>query len=196
VEKNFLIAWVIRSLGGAALGILILFFILPPIINGGTDLYNELTIMSLNIVVVSLGMGVLQYTLLRKYLRNTGWWILASFLSAFVTAWTVILNNNSEAIGIEIFLYIPVYGFFLALCEWPILFGQVRGSFWWLVLTPIAWILSLIFFLINVAWGIKLYTSDQPLNFLFPFFISSLAALIPLWITGKVMEWMLKNRII
>jgi hypothetical protein len=127
--------------------------------------------------MIGLLTGILQYTLLRHYLPQMGWWIgatlsgwLLPFGLGFVFTQFLTPDNNTFSIMLGMFLI----GATISLPQWWMLRQRVKHAFWWILISGLGW------------WMIGL------LNFVTsePFAVLLAIALVPTTATGMAC-WLL-----
>ena len=100
------------------------------------------------LIVAGVVTGVLQWLLLRRYIRGAGWWVLAT-----VIGWQAGFAAVG-AIGLFIILDLDVYGVptaglsglqfgaVVGLAQWLVLRRQVAREGWWILVGAIGWTMS------------------------------------------------------
>jgi hypothetical protein len=83
--------------------------------------------------------GVLQWAVLRRYLRQAGWWILASALG-WAAGWGIVIAIAPLGIGL---LAEPLLGAATGMLQWLVLRRQLRQAGWWIVVSTLGWTVAL-----------------------------------------------------
>jgi hypothetical protein len=113
----------IEWVGATAVGWLLGGFLLP-----------QLALFSVGVV-----MGILQWVVLRQYLRQAGWWILAS-----TVGWSVGWGTTIAVVPLEIgILTEPLLGAAVGMLQWLVLRRQLRQAGWWIVVSTLGWTVAL-----------------------------------------------------
>ncbi len=92
-----------------------------------------------SMLFVGLGMGFGQWLLLRKYLKQSAGWILATGLAMLLEGlfrWSLPPDINPGLIGP---LTIPIGAILLSVCQWFVLRGRVPNAGWWVVICIAGW---------------------------------------------------------
>lgn len=152
-------------------------------------------------------LGTAQCLVLRGYIRNSGWWVLATTVG-FSLGWLVVLFVCVIAFFImgitqKAFSFLPTFlgitclgavmGMLLGLTQMTVLQFRLKVKFhkaiWWMNANALSWILH--FFLVSIFIGI-IPSRFFPSNGLAMFFISGLIGVIGSGITGIVLIHLLK----
>ena len=88
--------------------------------------------------VLGIVIGVLQWVVLRQYIRQAGWWILAS-AGGWAIGWLMVMVIPPE-VGIPIG---TVLGAAIGVNQWLILQRHLRRAGWWVVVSILAWTMGL-----------------------------------------------------
>lgn len=83
--------------------------------------------------------GVLQWLLLRRYISNSTWWILASSLGVFIS---LIVSNVAE--GIDVVELVLLVAPIPAVMQWLVLRREVSLAGWWIPASIIGWLVGLL----------------------------------------------------
>jgi hypothetical protein len=102
-------------------------------------LMGGLLLPDLALFSVGLVMGILQWVVLRQYLRRAGWWILASAVG-WSGGWAIALALAPQGIGI---LTEPLLGAAMGTLQWLVLRRQLHQAGWWIVVSGLAWTIAL-----------------------------------------------------
>jgi len=133
---------------------------------------------------IGLLTGILQYTLLRRYLPHMAWWIGATFLGwlmPFVTGSFIIQLLARRNDTFSIMLGMLLIGATVALPQWWMLRQRVRHASWWILAQGFGW---------GMTGLLNLVTSE-------PFPVLLAFALIPTIATGiacwLLLDWLPKR---
>jgi hypothetical protein len=102
-------------------------------------LMGGLLLPELALFLVGLVMGILQWVVLRQYLRRAGWWILASAVG-WSGGWAIALALAPQGIGI---LTEPLLGAAIGTLQWLVLRRQLHQAGWWIVVSSLGWTIAL-----------------------------------------------------
>ena len=86
--------------------------------------------------------GILQYTLLRRYLPHMAWWIAATFLGwlmPFVTGFLIIAVLAQKNDTFSIMLGMFLIGTTIVVPQWWMLRQRVRYASWWILAHGFGW---------------------------------------------------------
>jgi len=100
----------------------------------GGLLLPELALFSVGLVI-----GVLQWVVLRQYLRQGGWWILASGVG-WAGGWGIVMAAAPLNIGI---VAEALLGAAMGTLQWLVLRRQLRQAGWWIVVSSLGWTVAL-----------------------------------------------------
>ena len=147
----FYLGWVVLNFIAIVMAWYIAWALISPItsIVGGTiQVRGQSRItdddMFLNVLLPTIGLltGILQYTLLRRYLPHMAWWIAATFLGwlmPFATVYLLLtvleLGNDTFSIMVGMFLI----GATVAVPQWWMLRKRVRYASWWILAYGFGW---------------------------------------------------------
>ena len=96
---------------------------------------GRLLLPNLAFVTIGLGLGILQWLVLRDRINNAWHWILGSTLGwtlGSVTVMTLIPDGMD-------FLNGAIIGITLGTAQWLVLRNEVQWAGWWIVINVIAW---------------------------------------------------------
>ncbi|GAB4531541.1 MAG: hypothetical protein Kow0063_10930 [Anaerolineae bacterium] len=93
----------------------------------------ELALFSVGLVT-----GILQWVVLRQYLPQAGWWVLAS-AAGWAGGWALIGVAPLQP-GI---LAEPLLGAAVGTLQWLVLRRQLRQAGWWIVISALSWTVAL-----------------------------------------------------
>jgi hypothetical protein len=108
-------------------------------------------------ILLGLGVGVLQWLVLRKRVSRAGWWVLASAAGG-----TLLFQNVFEGIywsleGFGALLswigVVALGGAVTGTLQWLVLRGQVSRAGWWILASTVGWVLSAIV-TGSIPWGV------------------------------------------
>jgi hypothetical protein len=91
------------------------------------------------LVATGLVIGVLQWVVLRQYLRQAGWWIVFSALG-WTAGWGIIITLIPPQLGI---LTEPVLGAALGTTQWLFLRRHFYQAGWWIPVSTLGWTVGL-----------------------------------------------------
>lgn len=100
----------------------------------GGFLLPELALFSVGLVI-----GILQWVVLRQYLRQSGWWILSSAVG-WAAGWAIIISVVPPEVDI---LSEPLLGTVIGTLQWLVLRRQLRQAGWWIVVSALSWTVAL-----------------------------------------------------
>ena len=156
----------------------------------GTPTQQALTLtvdgLGASMLFVGLGMGFAQWLLLRKYLKHSAGWILATGLAMLLEGlfrWSLPPDTNPALIGP---LTVPVGAILLAVCPWFVLRGRVAHAGWWVVICIAGWVPTLAFAIL----GEYLQLSSESL---FAIVIIAIGTILPLAVAAGGMAWLLRQ---
>ncbi len=136
--------------------------------------------------MMGLGMGLGQWWVFRRYLKQTGGWIVATGLALFLQGafrWSLPYSTPPS----QVFLFTTLNsGILLGLCQWLVLRGHVPYAAWWIA--------------INIA-GCAAELAVHPIAEYAQFSIESipgmivfgLETIVPFGVAGMGMIWLLRK---
>jgi hypothetical protein len=83
--------------------------------------------------------GIMQWVVLRQYMRQAGWWILASALG-WTAGWGIVITLIPPQLGI---LTEPVLGAALGTTQWLFLRRHFYQAGWWIPVSALGWTIGL-----------------------------------------------------
>jgi len=128
------IGWVLASALGAAVGAAAAFNLLNIMSRRLSMALNEVLIFGL----IMLGMGALQWLVLRSRITQAGWWIVASIASGTLLG----IMATKFSYGANGPLGDGLFGITLVVPYWLVLRRQLSYSWLWLIASPLAWALG------------------------------------------------------
>jgi hypothetical protein len=135
---------------------------------------------------IGLGMGFCQWLLLRKYLKHSAGWILATGLAMLLAGlfrWSLPPDTPPGLIGP---LTIPAGAISLAVCQWFALRGRVPHAGWWVFICIGGWVPTLAFSI--VAEYLQL--SEESL---FAIVMIAIGTILPFAVAAGGMAWLLRQ---
>ncbi len=139
-----------------------------------------------SMLFVGLGMGLGQWLLLRKYLKHSAGWILATGLAMLLEGlfrWSLPPDTPPGLIGP---LTVPIGAILLAVCQWFVLRGRVPHAGWWVVICIAGWVPTLAFAI--VAEYLQLSSES-----LFAIVIIAIGTILPFAVAAGGMAWLLRQ---
>ncbi len=195
---GFGVLWILATFVGAIVGPAFAFpvnFFLVALLGvtapvPGTPTQQALTLtadaMGASMLFVGLGMGFCQWLLLRKHLKHSAGWILATgvaMLLAGLFRWSLPSDTPRDAIGP---LTIPAGAILLAVCQWFALRGRVPQAGWWIVICIAGWVPTL-------AVAIVAGYLQLPVESLFALVIIVIGTILPFVVAAGGMVWLLRQ---
>ena len=135
---------------------------------------------------VGLGMGFAQWLLLRKYLKHSAGWILATGLAMLLEGLFRMSLPPDTPPGLIGPLTIPAGAILLAVCQWFVLRGRVPHAGWWVVICIAGWVPTLAF---SVAAE---YLQLSPES-LFAIVAIAIGTILPFAVAAGGMVWLLRQ---
>lgn len=147
---RFWLFWMLATLVGTAAGMVLsspLQIILETIL--GTEVTTPWTTTETALIVLfkgaeggvmGMGMGLGQWWVFRKHLKQAGGWVLATGIALFLQGafrWSLPFDTPAEQVLVSITLS---FGIFLGLCQWFVLRGRVPYAGWWIVINIAGWV--------------------------------------------------------
>ncbi len=81
--------------------------------------------------------GALQWLFLRRQIRGSVWWIWVSCIGAGIAS-----SIESVVVGGSVYFYFGLAGAVLGLMQWLVLRLRLTSSGWWMVVSPIGWVVG------------------------------------------------------
>lgn len=139
-----------------------------------------------SMLFVGLGMGLGQWLLLRKYLKHSAGWILATGLAMLfqgLLRWSLPPNTPAGQIGP---ITITSGAIIVSICQWFVLRGRVPHAGWWVVICIAGWVPTLAFSL--VAEYLQLSSES-----LLALVIVAIGTILPFAVAAGGMVWLLRQ---
>lgn len=141
-----------------------------------------------SMLFVGLGMGLGQWLLLRKYLKHSAGWILATGLAMLLEGlfrWSFPPDIDPGLIGP---LTIPAGTILLAVCQWFVLRGRVPQAGWWVVICIAG---SVPTFVLAVADISIQFFSEAPIALVLV--LTAIGTILPFAVAAGGMVWLLRQ---
>ena len=195
---KFGLLWTLATVVGAIVGpafafpvnlaLVALFGVTAPVPGTPTQQALILTAdaMGASMLFVGLGMGLGQWLLLRKYLKHSAGWILATGLAMLLEGlfrWSLPPDTPPGLIGP---LTIPTGAVLLAVCQWFVLRGRVPHAGYWVILCIAGWVPTLA---ASIVFG---YLQLSPESLL-ALVIIVIGTILPFMVAAGGMVWLLRQ---
>jgi hypothetical protein len=136
---DFWLGWVVASSVGILVG-----FIIGMVIGTLPDDKIEWLIGLVAGIMLGIGVGVLQWLVLRRRASGVGWWVLASAAAgyAFGTGFIGILESLTALSFGTLLRYTVVAalgGAVAGILQWLVLRGKVSRAGWWVLASTVGW---------------------------------------------------------
>ncbi len=139
---GFWLGWVVATTVGMfvgfIMGIFSLFFT-------GEEFGEWLAFLGLGIML-GIGVGILQWLVLRGRVSGVGWWVLASAAAGYgITQASFILIEESLSFGLLLSStgVAALGGAVTGILQWFVLRGKVSRAGWWVLASTVGWGLSM-----------------------------------------------------
>jgi len=186
VNRNEFGLWLGWTLA-TAVGMLLGFLLSIPIVNL-LDLQWARVIVP---VLAGFLIGLSQWFALRSYLIDATDWVLAggtSWAVGYVLGLFLINSLSSSFVGG--FLAYALFGFIVAIVQWPVLRREIPNVWAWILANVIGWMLG--FYLSQVALG--LFFNDPAINpVASTSVISGVSGLVAGAVTGLALVWIVRQ---
>ena len=157
VERNrigwgFWLQWVLASTVGIFVGFIVGF----PLSLLTSDVLGEPLGYSFGGIVIGIGVGVLQWLVLRRRISGMGWWVLTSAAGGLILpAAFEGLSQSLESYGLPLGWtgVVALGGAVTGTLQWLVLRGQVSRAGWWVLASTVGWGLGMTA-AIAFSWGV------------------------------------------
>jgi hypothetical protein len=183
---GFWLGWVLASTMGMLVGFMMMFFIAAFMSElFDSELLDIEWLFDLFAgIMLGIGVGILQWLVLRQRVSGVGWWILASvaagygiFLASFI--------GISESLSFGLFLRFTgvaaLGGAVTGILQWLVLRGKVSRAGWWVLASTVGWALGM-----AVSRAIPLGVDPELL-------VLIVAAAVMGAVTGGALVWLLRQ---
>ncbi len=145
VGWGFWFWWVLASTVGYAVGNAAGMKVVQAVV-GAAEYRAKGFVVAIPLLVVMTGaaVGVMQWLILRRQLRRTGWWVLASIVGWVVG--TAAATLGILLVGLQEFSPVSssivigvVVGAVAGVMQWLILRRQLRRTGWWVLASTVGW---------------------------------------------------------
>ena len=126
--------------------------------------------------------GLAQWLLLRRYLPQSGWWILATAIGYAIPLEFSTLSPLRDPPWLGGLVTFVLFGLALGVAQWLVLRRRMLQSEWWVAFTLLGWLLA--FALTSIAYATDLYF--EPFDLLSAF-------IVPIGTSGIGMVWLLRR---
>ena len=182
-EFGLWLAWTLATTFGMLVGFLL-----------SIPLVNVLDLQWARVIVPLLAgflIGLSQWAVLRNYLTNVSDWIWAGGTSwAVGYALGLFLINSLTATGLSGFLGYVLFGFIVAIVQWPLLRREIPSVWAWILANVLGWTAG--FYLSQVS--LDLFFNDPAIApVASTSFISTVSGLVAGAITGLALIWIVRQ---
>jgi hypothetical protein len=146
VGWGFWLQWVLASTVGLLLGFIVGF----PLSFLAMDILGERLGQSFGGIVFGIGVGGLQWLVLRRRISRAGWWVLASAAGGYGIVQAMFLGAFEGYVGslsfgalLSITGVVALGGAVTGTLQWLVLRGQVSRAGWWVLASTVGWGLSM-----------------------------------------------------
>ena len=187
---RFWFLWMLASFGGA----IVYLIVVPPILNafvpgGSGDAGPGVPAWEMSVIVIAAGqlsfgaaIGMAQWLVLRYFLAQIGWWVLASMIGYSIGMLAPWIVNRLEPGWWSGLFALLIYGAGLGLAQWIVLRVHFQRAVWWVALIMAAWALA--WALTRLAQITGVYV--EPFDLLAAF-------LVPVAAAGAGLIWLLRR---
>ena len=126
--------------------------------------------------------GLAQWLVLRRYLRGSGWWVLATAIGYAVPLALGPLFPLPQPPWLAGGMMFLLFGIVLGVLQWLVLRGRVQKAGWWVAISIVSWLAA--FALIGAVIVSGLYAE--------PFDLYA-AFLVPVALAGAGIVWVLRR---
>ncbi len=202
---RFALLWVLATAVGALLGpafafpvnlaLVALLGVTGPVPGTTVDQALILTAdgMGATMLFVGLGMGFCQWLLLRRYLKHSAAWILATGLAmllAGVFRMSLPPDTPASLIGP---LTVPAGAISLAVCQWFVLRARVPQAWRWIVICLAGWAPTLVLSLIGDSLFASTGNSMVASELIILMILIATFTILPLAVAAAGMVWLLRQ---
>ncbi|MBI4785304.1 MAG: hypothetical protein HY785_28950 [Oscillatoriophycideae cyanobacterium NC_groundwater_1537_Pr4_S-0.65um_50_18] len=199
--------WVLATIAGEIIGIGII--AATSAIASHLTAINTVTLLHIVGALEGTVLGLMQWLVLRRYVKHAGWWVLATMIGA-IAAWlmslqvTIVLilifSNNVSFVTTSAALLKAVFwlgawvGAVLGFAQWLVLRTHVRYGALWIVANAFAWGVGLL-----VAWAGAMLVTPGEFRFetaLVGITVGATIGVVVGSITGIVLVGLLKPRLL
>ena len=114
-------------------------------VRGQSHITEDFLFLYVFFPIIGLLTGILQYTLLRRYLPHMAWWIAATFLgwlTPFATGFFIITVLERRNDTFSIMFGMLLIGATIAVPQWWMLRKRVRYASWWILAHGFGWCMT------------------------------------------------------
>jgi hypothetical protein len=194
---RFWLLWMLATVVGAAVGLLLSLPLNELLVAalGGDSKPPPWTATETALIIlfkgaeggmIGIGMGLGQWWVFRKYLKETGWWVLATGVALFLQGafrWNLPYDTSAWQVGVDTMLS---FGVLLGIAQWFVLRGRVPYAGWWIAISVAAWVLAL---------ALTVVTSDTAINSFLGVTLFAIILLLPFAVAGAAMVWLLRQSV-
>ena len=94
-------------------------------------------------IVLGIGLGVLQWLVLRRSVSGAGWWVLASAAAGYGTLQAGFMPFSTSLQSFGVYLswtrVVALGGAVTGTLQWLVLRGQVSRAGWWVLASTVGW---------------------------------------------------------
>ncbi len=153
VGWGFWLQWVLASTVGLLLGFIVGF----PLSFLAMDMLGERLGQSFGGIVFGIGVGVLQWLVLRRRISRAGWWVLTSAAGGYGIVQAMFLFEGyagSLSFGelLSITGVAALGGAVTGTLQWLVLRGQVSRAGWWVLASTVGWGLMSMIAALGTSW--------------------------------------------
>ena len=178
----FWLQWVLASTVGLLLGFIVGF----PLSFLAMDILGERLGQSFGGIVFGIGVGVLQWLVLRRRVTGVGWWVLTSAAGCYGIIQAMFLGFPESAemsyvslLGLTV--VVALGGAVTGILQWLVLRRQVSRAGWWVLASTVGWGLSM-----GVSIAIPSGADDNLLQ------LAVTGAVLGV-VTGAALVWLLRQ---
>lgn len=189
VGWGFWLQWVLASTVGMFVG-----FILGFLVTAGIpEVLGKWFGFSVFGIVLGLAVGVLQWSILRRRVSLTGWWVLATavgglgiFQAGLIFGFSAFIGPYKSLVAFLGWIGIAsLGGLVTGALQWLVLRGKVSRSGWWVLASTVGWALSATVTR-AIPWGVD----DKD-----AMFGMVVAGVVWGMVTGGALVWLLRKHV-